>query len=191
MGNILQDSVGQNAKKKIAKRRIDFITANISSYSRSLNNASTLDHIADTNKLASCLATISAAKDAVKDATKKKKEADEKEKSARKEKDKADYEAKRVEACAILAEDIGKGLGHLCSLSVNKMKMLLKYYFEVPTGLSKLRRDELQALIESSFIDQGKEQCDDFSQQNAKVDHGMVEQGNDECGSTNIVQEGV
>ena len=71
------------------------------------------------------------------------------------------------------------------------MKMLLKYYFEVPIGLLKLRRDELQALIESSFIDQGKEQCADFSQQNAEVDHGMVEQGNNECSSTNIVQEGV
>ena len=58
VGNILQDSIGQNAKKKIAKRRIDIITGNVYNFSRSLNSAETLDLVVDTNKLASCLASI-------------------------------------------------------------------------------------------------------------------------------------
>jgi len=63
VGNILQDAIGQNAKKKIAKRRIDIITGNVYSFSQSLNSAVTLDLFVDTNKLASCLASISSAKD--------------------------------------------------------------------------------------------------------------------------------
>ncbi len=51
----------------------------------------------------------------------------------------------------IFAEDIGKGVAHVCSLLVTKLKLLLKYYFEVPDALSKMRREELQALVEDSF----------------------------------------
>lgn len=42
VGNILDDLVGMNAKKKIAKHHIDFITGNVASYCRSLNNPATL-----------------------------------------------------------------------------------------------------------------------------------------------------
>ncbi len=151
VGNILHDSIGQNAKKKIAKRRIDIITGNVYSFSRSLNSAETLDLVVDTNKLASCLASISAAKDAAKDAAKNKREADARAKEAKKSQDKVELESKKVEVCEDFAEDIGKDVAHVCSLPVTKMKLLLKYYFEVPDALSKMRWEELQALVEDSF----------------------------------------
>ncbi len=151
MSNILQDSIGQNTKKKIAKRRIDIITGNVYSFSRSLNSAETLDLVVDTNKLASCLASISAAKDAVKDAAKNKREADARAKEAKKSQYKVEFESKKVEICKDFAEDIGKGVAHVCSLPVTKLKLLLKY-FEVPDALSKMRREELQVLVENSFM---------------------------------------
>jgi hypothetical protein len=111
-----------------------------------------LDLIVDTNKLASVLGTISAAKDAAKDATKDKRQADAKAKEDKKSQDRAEFESKKVVVCEDFAEDIGKGVEHLCSLSVPKLKLLLKYYFGVPHALSKMRQGELQALVEDSFM---------------------------------------
>ena len=56
-----------------------------------------------------------------------------------------------MEVCEDFAENIGKGVVHVCSLPVTKLKLLLKYYFEVPDALSKMRQEELQALVEDSF----------------------------------------
>jgi hypothetical protein len=64
------------SRKITHQRRIDIITGNVYSFSRSLNSAETFDLVVDTHKLASCLASISAAKDAAKDAAKNKREAD-------------------------------------------------------------------------------------------------------------------
>jgi hypothetical protein len=105
VGNILQDSIGQNAKKKIPKRRIDTITGNVYSFSWSLNSAETLDLVVDTKKLASCLASISAAKDAAKDAAKNEREVDAQAKEAKKSQDEVEFKSKKVEAC----EDFCRG----------------------------------------------------------------------------------
>ena len=74
VGNILEDSIGQNAKKKIPKRRFNMIAGNISSYSRVLNNQKSLDYIAEANLLSSCISKISVAKEIAKDAAKEKRE---------------------------------------------------------------------------------------------------------------------
>jgi hypothetical protein len=60
--NILEDSIGQNAKKKIPKRRFNMIAGNISSYSRVLNNHKSLDYITEANLLSTCISKISEAK---------------------------------------------------------------------------------------------------------------------------------
>ncbi len=52
VGNILLDSIGETAKKKIAKQHIDFISGNVASYSFVLNTPATLKLIADNNDLA-------------------------------------------------------------------------------------------------------------------------------------------
>ncbi len=54
VGNIIEDSIGQNANKKIPKRRINMIEGNISSYSRMLNNQKSLDYIAEANRKGDC-----------------------------------------------------------------------------------------------------------------------------------------
>jgi hypothetical protein len=84
LGSILEDSIGQNAKKKIIKRRINCLSGNIASYSRSLNNPAALDQIIHTNNLTNCLAMTSEYKEAAKDAAKEKKVNDDKAKADKK-----------------------------------------------------------------------------------------------------------
>jgi hypothetical protein len=45
VGNILEDSPVQNAKKKIPSRHINFLSGNIPSYSQVLNNSEAIQHI--------------------------------------------------------------------------------------------------------------------------------------------------
>ena len=85
-------------------------------------------------------------------------------KEAKKVQDQVAFELEKAEICNTFAEDIQKGAKHLCSLKAPPLKLLLKYYFEVPTALSKLRRDELQALVEDAFK-VGEEDNDEVLQQ--------------------------
>jgi hypothetical protein len=89
VGNILEDSIGQNAKKKIPKRCINMIAGNISSYSRVLNNQKSLDFIAEANLLSSCISKISVAKEIAKDAAKEKREQEQKSREGNKADDRA------------------------------------------------------------------------------------------------------
>ncbi len=148
VGNILLDSIGDNAKKKIAKQRIDFISGNVASYSRSLSNPKTLELIADTNRLASCLSVIAAAKEKEKDAAKQKKDDDVKAKEAKKANEQAAFQSKKGEVYDNLVEDISKGLDHIGGLPKATLLQLLKFYFEDKTpNQSKMKRNELLALV--------------------------------------------
>ncbi len=71
--NILEDSLGQNAKKKISSWGITFLSGNIASYSLVLNNSEVLQHIEVVNMLSACLSKISESRELAKDAAKKKK----------------------------------------------------------------------------------------------------------------------
>ncbi len=73
VGNLLEDSLGQNAKKKIPSRRITFMSGNVASYSRVLNNSEALKHIEDANMMSACISTISESRELAKDAAKEKK----------------------------------------------------------------------------------------------------------------------
>ncbi len=120
MGSILEDSIGQNAKRKIAKRRIDMMSGNIASYSQSLNNPAALADISDSNQLASCLAEISAARDTAKDEAKEKKETKENEKELNKENSQVAFESKKVQLHDELFAELDKGIEHICSVTKKK-----------------------------------------------------------------------
>ncbi len=59
VGNLLKDSLGQNAKKKIPSRCINFMSGNVASYSWVLKNSEALKHIEDANMLSACISTLS------------------------------------------------------------------------------------------------------------------------------------
>ncbi len=71
--NLLKDSLGQNAKKKIPSQCINFISGNVASYSQELNNSEALKHIEDANMLSACTCMISESRKLAKDAAKEKK----------------------------------------------------------------------------------------------------------------------
>jgi hypothetical protein len=73
VGNLLKDFLGQNTKKKIPSRRINFMSGNVASYSRVLNKSDALKHIEDANMLSACISTISESRELAKDAAKEKK----------------------------------------------------------------------------------------------------------------------
>ncbi len=129
LGSILEDSIGQNAKKNIPKRRINFLSGNIASYSRSLNNPAALDQIINTNNLANCLAMISEYKEAAKDAAKEKKVNDDKAKADKKAADIAVLNEQKAMVYDMLVEDVGKGIEHICGLPKAQLEKLLRFYF--------------------------------------------------------------
>ena len=57
-GAILQETMGEGAKKKLAKRRINFWDGNISSYSRVLNSKEQLMAMREVNELTAVLGEI-------------------------------------------------------------------------------------------------------------------------------------
>jgi hypothetical protein len=73
VGNLVKDGLGQNAKKKIPLRCINFMSGNVASYSRVLNNSEVLKHIENTNMLSACISTIPESRELAKDAAKEKK----------------------------------------------------------------------------------------------------------------------
>ena len=145
VGNILEDSVGQNAKKKIPKRRINMIAGNISSYSRVLNNQKSLDYISEANLLSSCISEISVAKEIAKDAAKEKREQEQKSREGKKAGDRAAFEKKKAELC----EELENDLMIIDGLGKGKLLNLLKYYFEDKTpNKSKKSREDLVVMVQ-------------------------------------------
>jgi hypothetical protein len=143
IGSILNDTMGEGAKKKLAKRRIELLSGNIASYSRVLNSEAQLQHVKDMNSLTAILGEISAEQDA----TKEKKSNERKLAAAEKEKQKAKAqmadlakkEALMPELAAIVASIDSGSVDVLGNLNVKKLKELLKYFFG-SHGLSTLKK---------------------------------------------------
>ena len=170
VGNILLDSIGANAKKKIAKQRIDFISGNVASYSHVLNNPETLKLIAESNDLARCLSVIAASKEMEKDIAMQKKAEDAKVKEAKKVREQAEFETKKADVYRKLVVDISKGIEHISGLPKTTLLQLLKFYFVDKTpNQTKMKRDELLVLVKSlyeSFGDGDKSDGDNNRERN-------------------------
>jgi hypothetical protein len=148
LGSILEDSIKQNAKKKIPKQRINFLSGNIASYSQSLNNPAALDQIINTNNLANCLATISEYEEVAKDAAKEKKANDDKAKADKKAADTAVFNEEKATVYDKLVEDVGKGIEHIRGLPKTQLKKLLRFYFFDRTpNQSKKNHKELVEMV--------------------------------------------
>jgi hypothetical protein len=106
VGNILENSLVQNAKKKIPSRHINFLLGNIASYSRVLNNSEVIQHIEDVNILSVCLSEISESRELAKDATKEKEAQEAKLQKEKKANDQAEFEKKKGELQEELLHDL-------------------------------------------------------------------------------------
>jgi hypothetical protein len=106
VGNLLEDSLGQNTKKKKPLWRINIMSGNVASYSWVLNNSEALKHIEDTNMLSACISTISASRELAKDAAMEKKSHEAKSKEDKKANDRAEFEKKKRELHEELVRDL-------------------------------------------------------------------------------------
>jgi hypothetical protein len=147
MGTIMEDAVGERAKKKIAKRRVDMITGNIHSYARSMNNPDQLEDIKEYATLSSILAELAADKDETRKRLAQEKEKQQQERAAKKAAQAEKDKKKAEELLPGIEQDIEKGLEHVLKLSVSKKKDILKYKYGVTSGLAKMNKEALDAYL--------------------------------------------
>ena len=144
VGAIIGQIFGEQAKTKIAKRRIDFMTGNVNSYARILNGPSELEHIKTYNDLAASFTEYNneaTAQKAIAQAEKKKATT---EKAANKERKEQQAEEQRRLIMPICEEHAAQGLEHCLSLSLVSMKEVLKYVFNISeANMRKARAIEL------------------------------------------------
>ena len=102
LGKAIHDTMGKGALQKSAARRIDFITGNVSSYSRLLNGPEQLDRLKDHCELTSVIASLFAEEKEAKEAkaaAKKQDEADKGKKKAIRAQQFTDEREKRLPGC--------------------------------------------------------------------------------------------
>lgn len=152
IGEILDQSSGVKATKKLAKRRIEFVNGNVNSYARVLNGQAQMDAIKTYNDLAASLATFNAEKhrrdEEKKEEKKKKDEEKEAKKRLQKEKE-AEEHARILPGCREDVEHRGKVW--VLGLTVKRKKEILKHYFSHDKALYKLNLADTDELIEQYF----------------------------------------
>ena len=150
MGYILYDVKGKGATQKLAKRWLDMITGNISSYSRCLNDTKRLKQIQEVNQLAATVAQVTADMDQEKD-RKKTEAANREQKRKQKKKDDQAKEAAKQDcerpAVQLIMDDFIKGTkpsSEFENLTVSVLLSILKYYYDdKPKGLAKMSKQTL------------------------------------------------
>lgn len=162
-GFILYDCKGAGAKMKLAKRRLDMISGNVSSYSRLLNDAKRLEEIKELNQLASSIAMISSdvleekkrkANKAAGDASKKKlKQVQEKEAAAQK-----DQEAQPIVSSLMAKFETGELAGtaeNFSVLNTANLKMILRHYLNYKGGVSNWKKEQVIDMVVELFSNRG------------------------------------
>jgi len=158
MGQILYDVKGKGAVQKIAKRRLDMIEGNISSYSRCLNDPKHLKAIKDLNHLVAAVAEVSADKETTKAKRKEDAANKEKEKEDKKKKEAEEEAAKKAELLpelkTIVAEcEQGGDVSGLSTLTKPTLCNLVRCYFDAkPKGLSGMNKDDLVAEVSQRIV---------------------------------------
>ena len=151
-GFIMYDVKGAGAKNKVARRRLDILEGNVSSYARCLNDTKRMDALKEHNELVASVATISAETDADKQKKKDDAATRAKEKQDKKQNVAAEYETAR----ALKLPDLEASMDgidratedsmrkHFLALNRKQMLDLLKYYYEAKVPrVAKLQKDKL------------------------------------------------
>jgi hypothetical protein len=150
LGSIMDETLGAKSKKKIPKRRINFISCNPNSYCRSMNNPAALAQVEEAAELAGVLGGIRTEIDDKKTAAKNKKKKKDRQKRANKRKRNADLKKKKKELLPEQQEHLSKGMVHVKTLSNTILKGILRYRFDVP-GTAQMDKATLLSGIEEKL----------------------------------------
>jgi hypothetical protein len=147
IGSLMDESVGESARKKIAKRRQEIVSCNINSYSRSMNNPEQLAMIQDYADLSACVADVVAERD---EARRQQVQDRERIIAARAVKKAAAIDKDKKRAMELLPgieSDIEKGIDHVLKLSVTRKKDIVRYKYEVVNGLGRWKKEDFDTYL--------------------------------------------
>ena len=148
LSSLEQDSFGENAKKKRARRRMCFIDGNAKSYSKWLNSDARMEKYADHNELTGIVAELVLEKDEEKKRTKEKRAANDKEKERNKLIKEIEKQQLKDKEMPLILEDINKGLLFVMSKNMPWIKKILSYHYNVEDKqLNKMKRNDVDILI--------------------------------------------
>jgi hypothetical protein len=147
MAAILDQCIEKKTTKKIARRRIEFISGNVNSYARILNGPHQLERIKTFNDLSASIAVLKAEASENEAKAKAEKEMKDAEKAAAKAKKKKEQDEERDKLAPGCRDDVEKGIEHVLSLNMTQRKQILKYHFGVQSGLYKMKPSETERMI--------------------------------------------
>ena len=152
IGALIDESSGEKAMKKIAKRRIEFMNGNVNSYARVLNGQAQMESIKNYSELAASIAVYSremTERENQKQGEKKKSDQEKAEKKRQQElKDKHDRD-RLLPGCR---EDVEvRGLVFVLNCNVLRKKDILKHYFDYSKPMSAIKKTEVDLLIAEYF----------------------------------------
>ena len=152
LGALIAQCSGEQAVKKIAKRRLDIMSGNVGSYARVLNGAAQMSQIKNFNDLSASIAAMNAEKakrDAQKQEEKKKIEAEKAEKKRQQKLKEQEDRDRLLPECKEDVEERGKVFVLNCT--VPRKKEILKHYFGHKAPLYKTAKAGVDQLIEDYF----------------------------------------
>ena len=154
LSTLEQDSFGENAKKKRARRRMCMVDGSAASYSKQLNSPARMEKFVDQNFLVAMMAEMRLEKDNYKKKAKEKKEEEDKRKERNKlAKDLEREQNKRNEMPGI-ENDIQLGLEHVLKKTVPELVLILDYYYnEDRKKLNKMKRAGVVTRITARMTD--------------------------------------
>ena len=149
VSEIVDQAQGERAKKKEAKRRQDFMTGNIGSYSGILNSEKNLKMVQDYNELTVSIAMLNAEKEAKAKAVAKKKVEEAKEKAKKKAGKEVDEVNKRNELLPQFEQELQHGdVNRILTMSDKRMREYICYFFQKKVvNLTKTKKDDLKAIL--------------------------------------------
>ena len=149
VGSLTDEVMGVGAKRKLAKRRLEMIEGNVSSYSRIINDSEQLNQLKEWKKIHATVALIQEEREEKKELAREEKRKKEEEKDRKKKEAVEKLAKERAESIPKLQPHVSKGLDHMKTQTNDLLREFLKLWFEKPsTGLAKMAKPALVAEIE-------------------------------------------
>jgi hypothetical protein len=152
MGAIMDQCGGHMAVKKIAKRRICFISNNVNSYARILNGPQQLQQIGEFNELAANIAALRLEKEELELNVREEKRLLDIAKAERKAEKERKMQIERDEKGPGCKADVEKGLEHVLSLNNTRRREILRIHYGIIAGVYKMSAPETMAEFRKLMI---------------------------------------
>ena len=148
IGAIIEQCIGKKAKKKVARRRVDFVTGNVNSYARILNGPAQLEKIKSYNQLAASMAELQRERQQKDETSKAQKKKADKIKAAKKANKEREAKETHDRLLPICTDHVAKGILHCVSLKLDRKREILKHVFKHAEAISTLRAARATRLLE-------------------------------------------